>query len=153
MTPEQQHILHDRVAEAGNFAQTATTNAVTALTSVTIAIVGAAVTISTTDYHASILENGWLWLISGAGSAAFAVLIALAIEALRSMRHVAKLHRIFVACDKEGFKTNWNDLQPDLKIAHLSVGIYWKILLPVVLFSSGLVICCVSFLLKIIKIT
>jgi hypothetical protein len=60
-------MFRDRVAEAANIARAAVTNVVTALTSITIAIVGVAVTVATADLHHNPLSKAMLFAMGGAG--------------------------------------------------------------------------------------
>ena len=150
MEPSQSDwiMFRDRVAKAANIARAATTNVVTALTSITIAIVGVAVTVATADVHHTPLSKAMLFAMGGAALSALVVVIALTIEAVRANRYATRWHRQYCEFHDKALAHKPLPSLPwdELRFARLSVGVRWKVLLPVMLFMLGLFAAAVMFI-------
>jgi uncharacterized membrane protein len=141
MEPSQSDwiMFRDRVAEAANIARAATTNVVTALTSITIA---------TADVHHTPLSKAMLFAMGGAALSALVVVIALTIEAVRANRYATRWHRQYCEFHDKALAHKPLPSLPwdELRFARLSVGVRWKVLLPVMLFMLGLFAAAVMFI-------
>lgn len=151
MTPEDWNVVNDRIGEAANFARAATTNAVTALTSLTVAIVGVVITVSLGEIQLNSLKRSLLFLMCGALAAAFIMLICLTFEARRAMIHAGALHDIY---DKAlmGNSISKEKLRLELQFSRYSVSFFYKISLPMACLFLGIAACmaslAISFLFK-----
>jgi hypothetical protein len=134
--------FHDRVAEAVSIARAAVADVVTALASVTVAIVGAAVTVATADLHETSLATAMLIAIGGAGLSALVIIISLTVEAIRANKYAVRWQSLYskfydkAEASQELPTIPWQEL----RFARMSVGIHWKVSLPVALFLIGLLV-------------
>lgn len=129
----------NRVAEAEGVARASVANMVTAFASVTLAIVGATVTLTTAQFEPSPIAKSMLCVMVGAGSAAAALLVALAVEAFRAAKFAEELHELFSAASEPlGAFGQLPDV-PRGKVtrSRISVNIRWKMLLPGALLVGG----------------
>jgi hypothetical protein len=140
-TPSQAEMtaFRDRVAEGVSIARAAMTNAVTANVSVTMAIVGTAVTLATARFESTPVAKAMLFALAGAGCAAIVMLMALMMEAIRATRFAEKWRKLYVRfyeLAKTGQPASpipWDELNE-----RLSVSIHWKISVPAFLLFAGL---------------
>jgi hypothetical protein len=133
--------FRDRVAEACNIARAAVTNIVTALASITVAVVGAAVTLGAADYRNDPIAHAMLYAIAGAGAAALLIVLALSVEAVMSTRRAENWGKLYDCFSK---KCTAGERMPpfpwdQLSKAGLSVSVHCKVSAPVILFLLGLV--------------
>jgi hypothetical protein len=140
LTPSDWITFRDRVAEAASIARAAMTNVVTALSSITVAIVGTAVTVATAEFHTNPFARAMLCAIAGAGLSALAILIALTVEAIRATKCATRWHASYVEIYQRALGDQPFSAVPwsELRSARLSVSVHWKVSLPVVLFLAGL---------------
>jgi hypothetical protein len=130
--------FNDRIGEVATIARAATTNAVTALASVTVAIVGASVTVSTATVTMSIWTRSALFAILGAGAAALVMIIALMIEAIKSMTLAVELQSFYDKYSSDATVLRYT-VEPYYKrTARISVGAFWKAILPLALLLLGI---------------
>jgi hypothetical protein len=125
-------------AEAAEIARAAITNIVTALTSITVAIVGAAVTLGTADYKSN-MANAMLSAMGGSGLAALAIVLALTVEAMLASNRANEWRTLYATqyknfIERKPVEIPWEKLET----GRLSICIHWKITLPVALFVIGL---------------
>jgi hypothetical protein len=139
-TPADWIAFRDRVAEAGNVARAAVTNMITALTSITMAIVGTAVTLGTGDFRSEPIARAMLFAMAGAGAAAVIILLVLAVEAILASRRAERWLALY-----NDFSTRYyagegiRDLPWDeLSEARISLSVHWKVSLPLVVLFAGI---------------
>jgi hypothetical protein len=134
-------MFRDRVAEAVNIARAAVTNIVTALASITVAIVGAAVTLATADYRNDPIAQAMSYAIAGAGAAALLIVLTLSVEAVLATRRAESWGKLY-DCFSKKF-TAGERMPPfprdELSNAGLSVSVHLKVSAPIILFLLGLV--------------
>jgi hypothetical protein len=139
-TQDEWIMFRDRVAEAVGIARAAVTNVVAALASITVAVVGAAVTLATADYKSDSVAAAMLFAIAGAGVAALVIVLGLTVEAVLATRAAERWRDLYADLSRQARAGKsviipWNDLDD----AHVSIGIHWKVSLPVGLFLIGLI--------------
>jgi hypothetical protein len=138
--------FQDRVTDAANLSRAATANAVTALTSLSLAVAAAAIAISTADRRAGVWQNAALVAIAGAIFASLVLISALIVEAARATRVATTLHALYL---KEYFTPNpkKKDIWPRLLESKISVNFHWKVSVPATVLAVGIIACFLTILL------
>jgi hypothetical protein len=128
---------------------------VTALSSITVAIGAAAITVATAELHTDSLARAMLFATAGAGFSALVIVVALTVEAVRTTNHARKLHTLFAEYRAKALACQKTPAMPwdQLEYPHMSVGVHWKVSLPVALFLTGLFAMAVDIGLSAIKTT
>jgi hypothetical protein len=141
--------FRELVADIVNVARSATANAVTALTSLTIALVGGVVTVSSSDFSKAlwseatnpadfraVLWRSLIFTLAGAGLAALTMMVPLMVEAVFAMSSATRLHRLYDQSRRTPLTPKKN-IWPQ-EISRVSISVHWKITLPLILFAAGM---------------
>jgi hypothetical protein len=135
--------FRDRVSNVMNTARSATANVVATLTSFIMALLGAAVTLSTEKFHLTNTGLAILVAIGACGLAALFMIFFQMVEAVRATRWHQKLSARYR--DAVNGTLSHDELYHQSDGAHITVSIYWKIVFPCCVLALGLVSALITF--------